>query len=61
MGTKILSIEVSDELYQRFINVIGTQWKSKHESYAKAYQDALEVALIKFLDDYEKGINQNKG
>ena len=62
MGTKVLQVEISDTLYQRFYEVItkkGGKWRSnnKKETAQKAVQSAVGVALerfLSFLDDQSK-------
>jgi len=55
MATRIMALEVPEELYQRFYHVVSSKLKSPKETYAKALQSALEVALTEFLDRIEKG------
>ena len=59
MGTRTLSIEVSEELYERFHRLVGTKLKGPNESYTKAMQSAFEVALTEFLDSMETGEEVN--
>jgi len=64
MGTKVLQVEISDTLYQRFYEVItkkGGKWRSnnKKETAHKAIQSAIEVALEKFLSSLDVQSKEN--
>ena len=54
MGTKLLTVEVSEELYDRFIQYVNGKWRAKEPGYRAVYS-AVEVALTDFLDSMEKG------
>jgi len=59
MGTKILQVEISDTLYDKFHRSVtepGGLWRSKDkkETAQSAFQSAVEVALKEFLDSRDK-------
>ena len=56
MGTKILEVEISDTLYNRFHRVVMDKegpWRGRKEQAYKAIRAAVEVALEKFLNSLE--------
>ena len=62
MGTKILTVEISDILYDRFDSVVrekGWRWRGKNEAAYKAFQTAVEVALEKFLNSLEESTGRS--
>lgn len=57
MDTKMLKVEISDTLYDRFNTLVrekGGRWRGKNEAAYKAFQTAVEVALEKFLNSFEQ-------
>ncbi len=64
MGTKILEVEISDTLYDRFHRVVMDKegpWRGRKEQAYKAIRAAVEVALEKFLNSLEsKGDDSGK-
>ncbi len=55
MGTKILQVEISDNIYDRFYESVTEPsgiWRSKDkkETAHSAFRSAVEVALKEFLD-----------
>jgi hypothetical protein len=64
MGTKILQVEISDVLHDRFYKVVtekGGKWRSRNKKEAayKAVQSAVEIALKGFLDSLESRDNKS--
>ncbi len=62
MGTKMLQVEISDTLYDRFNSVVrekGGRWRGKKEAAYKAFQTAVEVAIEEFLNSLEKNSSVN--
>jgi len=58
MGTKILEVEISDALYDRFFRLVMDKkgpWRGRREQAYKAIRTAVEVALEKFLNSLESG------
>jgi hypothetical protein len=53
MGTKILTVEISEEIHDRFYRALP-RFKSRRESYAKATQIIVETLIAEFLDGAEK-------
>ncbi len=53
MTTKTLTIDIPQHLYERFYHLVCTKFRSSKETYAKAMQSALEIALTNFLDSLE--------
>lgn len=58
MATKLLTVEISQQLYERLHRVVGTKLKSPRESYTKAIQSAVATALDRFLDSLEGDDNK---
>jgi len=57
MGKKLLTVEISEELYNRFYSVVqpkGGPWRSRREAAYKAIESAVEIALTRFLDSLEE-------
>ncbi len=54
MATRLLNVEISEQLHDRLYRVVGTKLKGSKETYAKAMQSAVEVALSRFLDGLEE-------
>ena len=64
MGTKMLQVEVSDVLYEKFYEVVtkkGGKWRSnnKKETAQKAVQSAVGVALERFLSSLDDQSKEN--
>ena len=64
MGTKMLQVEISDVLYEKFYAVItkkGGKWRSnnKKETAQKAVQSAVGVALERFLSSLDDQSKEN--
>jgi hypothetical protein len=62
VGTKMLKVEISDTLYDRFNTLVrekGGRWRGKNEAAYKASQTAVEVALEKFLNSLPKDSRSN--
>ena len=62
MGTKMLKVEISDTLYDRFNTLVrekGGRWRGKNEAAYKAFQTAVGVALEKFLNSLPKDSRSN--
>ncbi len=60
MGTKMLHVEVSDTLYDRFYRAVtdkNGKWRGSEQSAGKAFQTAVEAALLEFLDSLENRNN----
>ena len=54
MATRLFTVEISEQLHERFHRVVGTKLKGSKETYAKAMQSAVEAALTRFLDSLEE-------
>ena len=57
MGTKMLHVEVSDTLYDRFYQAATDKkgkWRGSKQSAGKALQTVVEAALLQFLDSLEE-------
>ena len=64
MGTKMLQVEISDVLYEKFYEVVtqkGEKWRSnnKKETAQKAVQSAVGVALERFLSSLDDQSKEN--
>ena len=58
MATKTLTVELSDDLYRKFIETVtekGGPWRSrrKEETFTKAVESAVTTALMLFLQNLE--------
>ena len=56
MGTKMLEVEISDTLYNRFYRAVMDKegpWRGRREQAYKAIRAAVEVALDQFLNSLE--------
>jgi len=53
MGTKVVTFEIPEDLYERLYRA-ASKLRSSGETYAEAIDEAVEIALIKFLDDFEE-------
>lgn len=57
MGKKTFSVEISEELYDKFYRVVVSKegtWRGKKEQAYKVIDSTVEVAISKFLNDLEK-------
>ena len=57
MGTKMLHVEVSDTLYDRFYRAATDKkgkWRGSEQSAGRAFQTAVEAALQCFLDSLKE-------
>jgi hypothetical protein len=52
--TKAFVMEMPEDLFERFYQLVGTKFKSPRESYAKAMQTAAMIGITNFLDDLKK-------
>ncbi len=55
MATRLFTVEISEQLHERFYRVISTKFKAPKETYGKAINTAVEIALTDFLERMEKG------
>jgi len=58
MATRILTVELSEDLYRKFIETVtekGGPWRSrrKEETFTKAVESAVTTALMLFLQNLE--------
>ena len=63
MGTKMLHVEVSDTLYDRFYRAATdkkSKWRGSEQSAGRAFQTAVEAALLEFLDSLENRDNDSE-
>jgi metal-responsive CopG/Arc/MetJ family transcriptional regulator len=51
--TKAFVIEMPEDLFERFYQLVGTKFRSRGETYAKAMQSAVMIALTNFLESLE--------
>ena len=64
MGTKILHVEISDTLHDRFYRAATDKkgkWRGSKQSAGKAFQTAVEAALQEFLNSLESRDNGSSG
>lgn len=60
MATKTLTVELSEDLYRRFVETVtdkGGPWRSKRkkETFTKALESAVTAALMLFLQNLTEG------
>lgn len=59
---KILQVEISDTLYNRFYKAVTNKkgkWRGSEQPAGKAFQTAIEAALQEFLNSLENRGNGN--
>ncbi len=49
---KTLTADIPEELYDKFFEFVAKRFKSKNESYAKAKNTAIEIALTDLMNKY---------
>ena len=54
MATKKLTVEIPEELHDRFFNYVINKFKAKEKPGYKEVNLAVEIALTDFLDSMEK-------
>ena len=54
METAVLTVEIPKALFDR-VYAEAAKSKSRNESYAKALQSLMEIALTKYLDEIQTG------
>jgi len=62
MGTKKLQVEISDTLYDRFYRAATAKkgkWRGSEQSAGKAFQTAVEAALLEFLNSIKNKDNRS--
>jgi hypothetical protein len=51
--TKAFVIEMPEDLFERFYQLVATKFKSRGERYTKATQSPVMISLTNFLDSLE--------